>query len=141
QEARLLPFVLADDEGYAALGGLAHLADDGGQDMIFRSVEDLLCRVETQPVEMVFVDPVASIGEEKFAHRTGVIAIEIDRLTPFVIVAVGEISCRERVEVVTVRTEMVVDDVKDDSDAERVRPIDKVTKLIRLAIEPGRRQQ
>ena len=98
-----------------------HLPDDGGEDMVFRLVEDLLCRVQPQPVEMVFVDPIAGIGEEKIAHRSGIGAIEIDRLAPFVGVAVGQISRRERFEIVPVRAEMVVDDVEDDRDAECMR--------------------
>ena len=36
---------------------------------------------------------------------------------------------------------MVVDDVEDDRDAERVRAIDKAAEIVRPAVEPGRREQ
>src|SRR5580704_18805113 len=99
--------------------------------MIVRLVEDLLRRVETQPVEVIFVDPVAGIGEKEGAYRSGIGAIKIYRFAPFVFVAVGEICGRERVEVVPIWAEMVVDDVQDYRDAKPVCCIDKTTKIIR----------
>src|SRR5204863_9277242 len=87
------------------------------------------------------VDPIAGISEEKFAHRTGIGAVEIDRLTPIVGIAIGEVSRRERGEVIPVRPEMVVDDIEDDGDAERVRGIDKPAEIVGLPIEPGRREK
>jgi len=52
--------------------------------MIFRLIEDLLRRVQPQPVEMIFVDPIARIGDKEFARPTGIGTVEIDRLAPFV---------------------------------------------------------
>ena len=81
----MLRLVLADDKGDAPPGvALAHsrTCRDRGDDVLVRGVEDLLRRVEAQPVEMVFVDPVAGIGEKELAHRAGVGAVEIDRGRP-----------------------------------------------------------
>ena len=55
--------------------------------MIFRSIENCLCRVKPQSIEMILVDPVAGIGDKEFAHRAGIGPIEIDRLTPFVVMS------------------------------------------------------
>ena len=48
-----------------------HPPHDRGHDVVVRGVEDLLRRVEPQPVEMILVDPVAGIGEKELAHRLG----------------------------------------------------------------------
>src|SRR6266851_2777459 len=102
----------ARGEGRLGIEDLADRADAGLGEVGFETVEKMPCRLA--PVGIVFVDPVASIGKEKLTHRTDIGAVEIYRLAPFVGVAVGEISCRKRVEVVPVRAEMVVDDVEDD---------------------------
>ena len=98
---------------------------DRRQDVRRRRVEDLLRRVEAQAVEVKLVDPVAGVGDEELAHRPGVGAVEVDRVAPLVLVAVGEVRRRERAQVVADRAEMVVDDVEDDADAERVRAVDE----------------
>src|SRR5208283_4196542 len=103
-QLRLLLLVLADDKGGSAVPRRSHLPDDGGDNMICRSIEDLLRRVEPQPVEMIFVDPIARIAQEEFAHRTGIGAVEVDRIAPFVVVAVREISRGERSEIISIRT-------------------------------------
>src|SRR6202521_4045132 len=86
---------------------------------------------------MILVDPIARIGDEEFARRAGIGTVEIDGLTPFVVVAIGEISRGERFEIVSVRAEMVVDDVEDDGDSEGMGAIDKAAEIDRLAVEPG----
>jgi hypothetical protein len=83
---------------------------------------------------MIFVDPIAGIGEKELAHRTAVGTVEIDRIAPFVLVAVGEIGLREAAEVIPVRPEVVVDDVEDNRDAVPVRAIDKAAELVRTAV-------
>ena len=43
-----------------------------------------LRRIEPKTVEMKFLDPVASVGDEKFANRSAIFSVEIDRVAPFV---------------------------------------------------------
>ena len=43
-----------------------------------------LGRIESKTVEMKFLDPVASIGDEEFADWSGIFPIEINRIAPFV---------------------------------------------------------
>ena len=105
--------------------------------MIFRSIENCLRRVEPQPVEMILVDPIAGIGDEEFAHRARIGTVEIDRLTPFVVVAIGEISRGEQFEIVSVRAEMVVDDVEDDGDAEGMGAVDEAAEISRVGRRAG----
>ena len=56
QQPRQLLLVLADDKGGSAPSCRPYLPDDGGDNVIFRSIEDLLRRVQPQPIEMIFVD-------------------------------------------------------------------------------------
>jgi len=65
----LLRLVLADNESRSAAPRRPHLPDDGSKKMIFGSIEDLLGRVQPQAVEMIFVDPIACIGDEEFPRR------------------------------------------------------------------------
>src|SRR6202041_1409040 len=88
----MLRLVLTNDKGDSATPPRSPRPGDGGDNMIFRSIENCLRRVEPQPVEMILVDPIARIGDEEFARRPRIGTVEIDGLTPFVVVAIGEIS-------------------------------------------------
>ena len=106
-----------------------------------RGVEDLLRRVEPQPVQVELVDPVAGVGDEELADRTGVGSVEVDGVAPFVLVAVGEVVVRERAQVVPDRAEVVVDDVEDHGDAAAVCHVDEPAEVVGRAVEMRRRVQ
>src|SRR5208282_4399973 len=86
---------------------------------------------------MILVDPIARIGHEEFAHRARTETVKIDRLTPVVVVAISEISRGEQFEIVSVRAEMIVDDVENDGDPKSVGAVDEAAKIHRSAVEPG----
>jgi hypothetical protein len=90
---------------------------------------------------MIFLDPVTGIGQEELTHRAGVRTIEVNRLAPLVLVPIGEIGFREKSQRVSVRTKMIVHDVENNGDAERMRSIDKATEVVRPTIEPCRRKE
>src|SRR5665213_2822894 len=92
----VLRLVFGGDEGFAAACGSPHLPLDRRQDVIARRIENLLGRVEPQPAQMIFVDPIAGIGDEELAHREPIRSFEIERLAPLVGVAIGEIGGRKR---------------------------------------------
>jgi hypothetical protein len=106
-----------------------------------RGVVDLLSGVEPQAVQMVFVDPVCRVGEKEFAHRAGLLAVEIDRVAPLVRVAVGEVVLGELFKIVAVGSEVVVDDIKDYAQAERVGSIDEAAEVVRLAVKSRGREE
>ena len=60
-------------------------------------------------------------------------------LAPVVLVAIGEIVRRELGQVVAVGPEMVVDDVENDAEAERMGAIDERAKIVGRAVEARRR--
>ena len=90
---------------------------------------------------MELVDPVAGVRDEELAHRRGIRAIEIDRVAPLVLVPVAEIRGREQPHVVAARPEVVVDDVEDDADAERVGAIDEPLQIVGPAVQARGRKQ
>src|SRR5271169_7040655 len=105
--------------------------------MIVGSIENCLRRVEPQSVEMILVDPITRIGDKKLAHWASIGTVEIDRLTPVVVVAVSEISRREQFEIVSIRAEMIVDDVEDDGDSEGMCTVDEAAEINRQSVKPA----
>src|SRR4029077_13979263 len=81
---------------------------DRPENVLFRSVENAFRRVETKSVEMKFIDPVATIGDEKFTHRTGVRSVEIDRIAPIILVLASQIIVGINAEIIPVRAKMIV---------------------------------
>ena len=90
---------------------------------------------------MMLFDPVSGVGDKEFAHRRAIRSVEIDRLAPFIGMAVGEISRREGRQIIPVRPEMVVDDVDNDREADRMSAVDKAAQVVGPAVEPRRREQ
>ena len=140
-EPRVLRFALRDHDDRAitrrAPRARADLRDDGRR----RAIEDLLRRVEAEAIEVKLRDPVLRVREKEFPHRTRVGAVEVDRVAPLVLVAIGEVGGRERAQVIAHRPEMVVDDVEDHGDAARVRRVDEAPEVVGRAVKTRRREQ
>src|SRR5262249_34550556 len=94
------------------------------------TVEDLLRRIKPQAIKMKFFDPVACVRQEEFSDSCGIIAIKVDRIAPFVLISVGEVSFRKLLQVIAIRSEMVVDDVEHHSEAHTVRTINEGPKIV-----------
>src|SRR5271168_4747142 len=90
---------------------------------------------------MVFVDPIPGIGEEEFADWSGIRTVEIDRFTPFVCVAVGKIIGRKALQIISVRPDVIVDNVQDHGDPEPMCPVDETAEVARAAVEARWRKQ
>src|SRR5579864_4176891 len=87
-ESRILGFVFGDDKGRAARSGAAHRPNKSGVDVLGGSVEDLLGSIEAQAVQVELIDPIRGVGAEKFPHGTGILAVKVDRLAPFVLITI-----------------------------------------------------
>ena len=83
-QLRFLRLVFRDEQDRSIAGGLAGCAADRTDDVFLRFIVNALGRVESKPVEMKFLDPISPVGDKEFADRTGVAAVEIDRVAPFV---------------------------------------------------------
>src|SRR5690242_3198023 len=86
---------------------------------------------------MEFIHPIRGIGGEELADWPAIAIIKVDRPSPFVLVAVGKIVLGEMMQIIAVGTEVVVDDIQNDGDAQIVRAIDKGTQVIRMPIKAG----
>ena len=67
----VLRLVLAHQQGGAATRRLPHPAGHGRQNVVRRSVIDVLRGIDAQAVEVKLLNPVAGIGQEILADRTG----------------------------------------------------------------------
>ena len=83
--------VLRYQQGGTAAGGLVHAPRDGREDMIGRSVIDVLRGIEAQTIQVIFINPVAGIGNDELTDRPRIRAVVIDWLAPVGLVAVGEV--------------------------------------------------
>jgi len=125
-QLRFLPLVLGDQNDIAWFRRLARDASDRTNDIFCRAVLYFLGRVEAEAVEMKLVDPVTTVANEELADRAGIRSVKINRFTLIVVfVTPGEVMIGENSDVVSVRTEMIVNNVEDHSQAQRMRTIDK----------------
>jgi hypothetical protein len=133
-EADVLRLVFRHQQRRALPRRAAHAAAERGQDVLRGGVVDLLGRVQPEPVKVILLDPVCGVREDELAHRARPLAVEVDRLPPLVRVAIGEVRIGELLEVVAVGAQVVVHDVEDDAEAQRVRPVDKSSEVVGLAV-------
>ena len=100
------------------------------QDLRFTRRDDRMDRIEPQPIETVVAQPMHRILDEEPSHLWHAI---VDCATPRCL-RVGEELRRDAAEVITFRTEMIVNDVDEYHQPVRVRCIDQGFEIIRAAI-------
>ena len=98
-------------------GGEARRPADRADDVFARRIDNALRGVETKAVEMELVDPVAAVRDEKFADRSGIRSVEIERVAPVVLVPIGKVVVRKDAQVISFRAEVVVNDIENDAQA------------------------
>src|SRR5947209_17444703 len=108
---------------------------DRADDVFLRFIVNALGSVEPKPVEMEFFDPITAVADEEFADRPGARAVKINRVAPLGGSFAVDVVVRENPEIISVRSEVVVNDVKDDREAEGVRAIDEKPQVIRRTIQ------
>ena len=92
---------------------LPRRAPDRSHDVFLRFVMNALSRIESKTVEMKFLDPVASIGDEEFADWSAIFPIEINRIAPFVFALAIDVIVRVNAEIISVGSEVIVNDVEE----------------------------
>ena len=85
--------------------------------------------IEAESVEVIFLEPVKSIVNEEVAHDTTVRAIEVDRISPGCLMALGKELRRVLVEVIAFRTEVVVDNIEKDHQPFFVRGLNHALQI------------
>ena len=104
------------------------------QDVHWRVVADRVHGVVAQAVEAIFLEPVERVVNEEVAHRPAVLAVEIDRLTPQRVMAVGKERRRVGVKIVALGPEVVVHDVEKDHQAVAVHGFDQTLQIVGSAV-------
>ena len=94
-EFGILRLVLSDDYDIPVVRGGSGASGQLREDVLIGVVEDLLRRVETQPVEVEFANPVTSILANVFPDRRAVGSVEVQRPSPFVRILVRRIGVRK----------------------------------------------
>ena len=105
---------------------LRHLVENVGNAV----VTDRVHSVETKPVEMKLLDPIFGILDKEVADPPGVWPVEIDRFAPGGTDArIKEIRRVER-KVISVRPEVIVNDVEQHRDAGLMGSIDESLEIV-----------
>ena len=84
---------------------------------------------------MKLIDPVSCVLNEQLAYRPAARRIKIDRLAPVGRMQIGEVLLGKSLEIVSVRTYVVINHVQNDTDAELVRSIDKSPHVVWPAVK------
>src|SRR6266568_4664789 len=108
-----LRLILRNQNQQALPGCCARGSSDCANNVLLRLIVDILRRVESETVKVKFLNPVTPIGNEKLADRTRVRPVKVNRLAPVVFVLGGEIIIRENADVISIRAEVVVNNIEN----------------------------
>ena len=130
-----LSFILRHQNDGTLTCGMAGGSADRADNVLVRFVEDAFRRVEAKAIEVKLFDPVAPVGDEKFANRPRVRSVEIDRIAPIVCVPTPQIIVGVDAEIISVGAEVVVNDIENYSQTHRVRAVDEIAQIIRRPVQ------
>ena len=108
----------------------AHAVGQLDQNMRAGIIQDRMHRIQAQAVEVVLMQPVERVMDEKLAHLATAAAIEIDRRAPGCVVPFGEERAGVEVEIIPLRPEVVIDHIQQDHQAARVRRLHQGFEVI-----------
>ena len=114
---RFLEIVFGDEDDRARAGCFSRRASNSADDVFVGLIADSVRRVETESVEMKFLNPISSVRNEKFADRSRIWPVEIDRVAPFVFLLTNQIIIGKNPEIIPVRPEVVIDDIENHTEA------------------------
>src|SRR4051812_12749391 len=97
-------------------------------------VGDGVNRIEPKAVELKFLKPIKRVMHDEIAHRTAARAIIVDRRAPWRVMPLGKEIRGHRGQVITLRAEVVVDDIEQDREAARMAGFDKGLQIVRPAV-------
>ncbi|OWK22857.1 hypothetical protein AJ87_37785 [Rhizobium yanglingense] len=101
------------------------------EDVLLRRIANLLHRIEPQAIEPEFTDPIERIFDEVAAYR---LLSEIDRRTPRRIAIEAEELGRIPVQVVSIRAEMVIDNIEQHHEAVAMCCVDECLEIVRRSV-------
>jgi hypothetical protein len=80
--------------------------------VLFACIDQGVGGVEAQAVDVIFMRPVAGVGDEEIAHWRAARPIQVQRIAPGRLVAVGEVLPAELAQVVAIRPQVVIDHIQ-----------------------------
>ena len=78
---------------------------------------DRIGGVETETIEVEFVHPVTAVADVKLANWLRIRSVEINGVAPVGFLFADEVIVRINRQVISVRSEMVVNDIQNDGQA------------------------
>ena len=134
--------VLENQPGRPPLQTLPQLAAQFQHEVRVRIVTDRVHGVETQAVEVVFLQPVQCVFDKEIAHFAAALIVEIDCGAPGRVVAFGEELRRVGMQEIAFRPEVVVDHVQHHRDPARMTGVDQAFERggSAVALGDGERQ-
>ena len=111
------------------------LAEDVGLAVVVDRVDG----IEAEPVEAIFFKPIECVVNHEVAHRPAQRSVKIERCAPWRVVPLGKEIRRDCREIISLRAEMVVDDVEKNGEATRVTGLDQPLQVVGPAIAGRRR--
>jgi hypothetical protein len=105
-----------------------------------REIEDAVDGVQPQRIEMELGKPVQRVVDDEAADGVAAATVVVDRWSPRRAVGIGEVGT-ELGEVVSFRSEMVVDDVEHGSESAPVTSVDEPLKPRGAAVAGLRREE
>ena len=123
---------LGDDQRAAVLraDALGQLAQHVAGPVVVDGVD----RVEAQAVDVEVAHPAGRALQHPLADAVGVLAVEVDRLAPRRLVALGEERSEGLERLDAAGADVVVDDVEDDAEARGVGGVDEARQAVRAAV-------
>src|SRR5437763_3269401 len=105
-----------------------------GQDIGVSIVDDRMHRVQPEPIELVLLEPVERVVNEEIAHWPTLRAIEVDRRPPRRVMTFRKESRRVEVQIVSARSEVIVDDVQEHHELPLMGLVDETLEVVRCTI-------
>src|SRR5947209_20628694 len=106
---------------------------------MFRAViRDRVNGIETKTVDVELFEPVKRVVQEEITH--GPLFVEGKAAAPRRLMPLGEERFGESVQVISARAEVIVDNVDENHESERVRAIDQLLQIVRGPVRCVRRE-
>ena len=95
---------------------------------------ECLSGIDSHAVEMEFVDPVSDVRKNELANRPIVRTIEVERVAPLGMIPPRDVVPGILRQDIAFRPKVVVDDVQNDTQPQRVSSVDEAAHVIGSAI-------
>src|SRR5690349_13421526 len=133
QPIRVVVFIFQDEMNVALGIGPATAHREFLEKILWTLVDDAVHGIEAQPVELELLEPIESILDDELTDRAAALGIIVHGRSPWRVMPFGEYRCVKR-EVISFRSEVVVDDVEHHHQAAKMCGIDEGLEMLGPAV-------